>query len=286
MLVLAQAEEFEAYNVKDQAIFLYETFWTSPGELHLPKHIKAAALGGLFRMKKAEAKDLLLAQLQSPEKAFFNVALAAAREMPGADVTAALADELKKAPTRASGIAVVGVGRSDRSAPLAVAEAATKSDLLAMRQAAIYVLSKHRDTSAAAAILLDAALGDGKVAQAAEHALRTVANKDLDPMIVARLASSQGKVKIALFSIAGARGLAAAIPAVRESLADRDPSLRLAAIAALGHIADVQDLDLLITRALAAEPATEVAAARAGPAKWPALRVGDPRAAPRNWPSP
>ena len=86
------------------------------------KYLKIAALGAQFRLQREDAKAAILAQLQSPDKAMFNLGLAAARAIPGAALTAALTEAVQNSqlpPDRQAMLLLALGSRADR-APLAV----------------------------------------------------------------------------------------------------------------------------------------------------------------------
>ena len=266
---LACADGLAAGGKKAEAVALLEAV----AKADLPKHIKVAAIGGQLRLQQGQAKDLLLAQIRNPDKAFFNLGLAVAREMPGAEVTAALTAELEKLPPEREALLLRALADRKEPAPLPAILAASKSESPAVRQAAIYVLAKHGDASAAA-VLLDAALGDAEVAQTAKDGLKNLPGQEVDAAILARLADADPKAKVVLFEISGARRIAAATPAIRTALAEANEPVRLAAIAALGRLAELDDVDLLAGKALAGSSPAETAAAQAA-LRMAALRMSD-----------
>jgi len=95
---LACADSMAAAGRPDAALVLYQAVGAAA---NVPKHQKLAAVAGQIRVRKAAARNLLLEQLRSADDAFFGLGLALVRELPGADVTAALEAELDKlAPAR------------------------------------------------------------------------------------------------------------------------------------------------------------------------------------------
>ena len=267
---LAAAEVLAAGGKQTEAIGLL----TAVVQADVPNFIKAAALRGQFRLQGAAAKDLLVAQIRSPEAAFFNVGLAVARQMPGADVTQALASELEKLPPARQALLLLALGDRQEPAPMPLVLAATKSESAAVREAAVRVLAKFGDASAVA-VLLAAALGDATVAESAQAGLKSLAaSPEIDAAIVAKLAGADAKAKVVLFELVGARRIMAAEPAVRAALADADASVKLTAIVALGQLIELKDLDLLTSRALAGANEQEIAAAQAA-LRTAALRMGD-----------
>ena len=250
----------------------------SQEEVDIPKHVKVAALGGLFRLKtlleQGEAVDLLAEQIRSQDEAFFNLGLAVTRELPGDDVTTALAAELEKLPPERQALLLRALGDRKEPLPLPALLAAGKSDSSAVRQAAVCLLAKRADPSAVAA-LLDAALGDdATIAQIAKEGLGNLSGQEVDAVLVGRLADANANAKVVLFELAGRRRIATAMPNLREALADADASVRLAAIAALGQLIELDDMDLLIGKALAADASAETTAAQ-NALRTAALRMAD-----------
>jgi HEAT repeat protein len=269
---LAGAEVLAAAGKKADAVALYEAV----AQADLPKHLRIAALHGQLRLQHTAGKDLLLAQLRSTDEAFFKVGLALAREVRGADIAQALADELApgKLPAERQALLLRALGDRPQPVPAAVVLAASRSDSAALRDAAIRVLAKSGDASAVT-ILLDAALSGGLVAETAKEGLKTLpASPAVDQAIVGKLAAADAKAKPVLFELVGARRIAAGEPAVRKALDDSDPALKLAALAAFGQLAEIEDLDLLVRRALAGGNQDEMAAAQAALCT-AAQRMGD-----------
>lgn len=266
---LACAEGLAAAGKQAEAVAVYQAV----AKAALPKYMQIGALAGEFRLQKTAAKDLLLAQIRSADKANFQLGLSVARWMPGADVTAALADELETLPAERQALLLRALGDRQEAAPVPTVVAATKSESPAVREAAIAVLAKLGDASAVA-ILLDAALGEGPVAATAKEGLKNMAAQEADAAIMAKLADADAKTIAVLFELAGARRIGAAGGKIRESLASGDESVKLAALAALGQLIGVQDLELLTSRALAGGNSPETAAAQAA-LRTAALRMAD-----------
>ncbi len=266
---LACAEELAAAGKKAEAVAVYEAV----AKADLPKYMQIGALDGVFRLQQTEAKDLLLAQIRSADEANFKLGLSVARWMPGADVTATLAEELEKLPAERQALLLRALGDRKEAAPLPMVLAATRNDSPAVREAAVVVLAKLGDASAVA-ILLDAALGDGAAAAAAKEGLKTLKAQEADAAILAKLADADAKTKAVLFELAGARRIGAAASQIRESLSSSDEAVKLAALTALGQLIELKDLDLLTSRALAASKTPETEAAQTA-LRMAALRMAD-----------
>jgi HEAT repeat protein len=243
----------------------------------VPKYLRAAAISGSLRIWKEVALERLLKELQSPEKMYFNAGLAAARQMPGAEVTAALAGAVQKLPPDRQALLLLAIGDRKDAAPASLFLSASKCQFPEVREAAIRVFVKRGDAGAVTT-LLDAALGEATLAQIAKDGLVRLPGREVDKAICDRLAASDdAKAKVVLLGLIGARQIVTARPAVREAMSGTDPAVRLAALAAMAQLIEVKDLDLLIDRALwqqgnmaapvridAAKAALETAAKRMG----------------------
>lgn len=265
---LACAENLAAHGKTDQAIALYDAVRAS----NVAKNIRIAALHRKSRLAPAGAAETVLAQLRSKDHDEFQLGLALAREIPGNALSVALAGELEKLPSARQALLLAALGDRKDPVPMAVLLAATKSPSTDVREAAVRVLAKHGDASAVA-ILLDAALGEGGAAATAKEGLKGLSGNEVDAAIAARLAQADAKAKAVLFELVGARRILAAVPAVRAALDDPNETVRLAAVAAMGQLADLKDLELLLNRALTREGAEGTTAQRA--LRTAALRMGD-----------
>ena len=113
--------------------------------------------------------------------------------MPGADVTAVLAAELAQLPPEREALLLRALADRKEAAPLPAILVASKSPSPAVRQAAIYVLVKDGDASAAA-VLMDA-LGDAAVAQTAKDGLKSLPGQAVDAAVLARLSAPSPRRK-------------------------------------------------------------------------------------------
>jgi HEAT repeat protein len=262
----ACSERLAAAGKRDDSAMLYGIVRESIDAMEkkdIPKHIRAAATGGSFRVRRGLARELLLKQVLSPEKMYFNAGLAAARQMPGAEVTKALAAAVGKLPPERQALLLLAIGDRKDAAPASLFLAASKSPSPAVREAAIRVFVKRGD-AASVTTLLDAALGEAELAQIAREGLVRLPGKEVDAAICERLGTAPAKAKVFLLGLIGSRQMIAATPAVQQAMADAEQPVRLAAMAALAQLIDVGNLDLLIEKALAqGADAAEIKAAKA-----------------------
>ena len=126
------------------------------------------------------ACPLLLEQLRSPDKALFGIGLRTARELPGRDVTEALAAELSKcSPERQSYLLLALADRND-AAVLPAVLAAAGNGPQTLRLTAVGVLDRLGDVSSVPVLLAAAADADADMAQAALSALARLPGNEVD----------------------------------------------------------------------------------------------------------
>jgi hypothetical protein len=92
---------------------------------NVPRQKQLEAIRGAILARQSGGLPLLLEQLRSPDKALFGIGLRTARELPGRDVTEALAAELRRcSPDRQPFLLLALADRSDAAVLPAVLEAA------------------------------------------------------------------------------------------------------------------------------------------------------------------
>jgi len=226
------AEWFMAHNRTDEAVTLYDTVRQAdvPDQRHLE------AIRGAILARQSAGVPLLIEQLQSQDRKRLGVGLRTARELPGRDVTEALAAELTRlSPDRRPMLLLALADRND-SAVLPTVLKAAQSGPTDIRITAINILIRLGDVSCVP-VLLDAAIeDDAKLKQAAMETLVRLPGKDVDSDLLGRLPQAKGKLKQALIELSGQRQISKALPAVASSLHDTDPGIRGAAVQTIGII--------------------------------------------------
>ncbi|MBM3892032.1 MAG: hypothetical protein FJ388_23195, partial [Verrucomicrobia bacterium] len=228
-----------------------------------PKAIRVAATRMVIVAKGSAGVPLLIAQLKSNDAAMSALALMLARQMPGKEVTTALAAEMDKLPADKQALLLQAL--ADRCCPAAAPTvvAAAKSSDPKVRAAAIQALGKLGDASAVS-LLLEAATGaDADVAQAAQTSLSTLRGKDVDAAIVAAMEKGDAKVRRVAIETLGLRRSTAGTAVLVKAAGDADESVRIAAIKALGTTVGATDFGTLAELVAKAPGAKETAAAEA-----------------------
>jgi HEAT repeat protein len=175
-----------------------------------------------------------------------------------------LAAELAQAtPERQSLLIVAIAERGDATALPAVLQAA-KSGPASVKVTVVKVLRRLGDASSVPLLLELAVDENPALAKTAAESLASLAGKEVDGEIVARLSKAEGKVRRVLLQLVGDRLLTAALPEVIKASSDPDVQIRMQALTTLGYAVEFKDLSVLIDRvAAAAEKAEEAKAAEA-----------------------
>ncbi|MBN1395492.1 MAG: hypothetical protein JW959_10750 [Pirellulales bacterium] len=274
---LVWADYFAAEGKTEDASGCFAIFVLPPEgmfDFHVPKHIRAAGIGGFLCTKAEEVNNILLEQINSTDKTFFNVGLAAARKISGKDVAKTLTGELEKLPAERRALLLLAIADRKDQPPLNVYIRESKNESEEVRKAAVYALTQRGDAEAAKA-LIDIALGEGTVAEAAKDGLIKIPGKEINATIVEKYASADAHGKVVLLDLFGDRGITDATPTVRKALDDPDQAVRLAALAAMSKLIEVNDLDLLIVHSLATDKSKEETAAARSALELAVQRMGD-----------
>ena len=115
--------------------------------------------------------------------------------------------------------------------------------------AALEVLQSLGDASCVPVLLSIAGEDDERVTQAAMATLEALPGDSVDGDLVARIAAAKGAERLALLKLVGRRRIDAVSPLL-EAIDDADAEVRTAALVALGEVAGLDDVSVLIARTL------------------------------------
>jgi HEAT repeat protein len=236
------AEWLLAHDRAAEAVKLYDT--VSQADVPNQRHLEA--IRGAILARGSAGIPLLIEQLQSPDKNRLAVGLRTARELPGRDVTEALAVELARlSPDRRPLLLLAIADRSD-SAVLPIIYKSAQNGPDDLRITAINTLARLGDVSGVPVLLEAATENDADLQKAAVEALVRLPGKDVDADLQARLAQAKGKLRQVLIELAGQRQISEAAAAVVSSLHDNDAGIRSAAVQTIGIIGqEQQTVDLV-----------------------------------------
>ena len=225
----------------DSAVSLYDAV----AKANLPPHLRTSAVYGAILARGAASLPLLMKQLKSNDPALIAVALRAARELPGAEVSLKLADELVKMPPAIQAMLIKTlVDRGDPSARKAIASLAG-SKTQAVRLESLKALGKIGDASSVP-VLLKVSGSEGEDSTVALASLRSINAKGADAAILKDMTSAQGDRKARLISVLSDRRYAPAAKGVLTETASSDPSVARAACKAIGVLGTPGDIPAII----------------------------------------
>ncbi len=231
-----------AEALPDQAVALYDAVRGAAG----PAYLKTAATRGAILARGAAGLPLLLEQLGSADPAMFKVALGAGRELPGANVTQALAAEVGKFTPEKQGLVIQMLGdRHDvAAAPALLALAGQGAG--EVRVAAIRALSQMGCTAAVPLLGGLAVSGEAEIAKAALSALAGFQGHDVDAAIVALLNRPDAKLRAVGVELVGRRRITGACAELLRLTADADTQVSAASFKVLGDIAGPSEITPLL----------------------------------------
>ena len=231
------AEWLLAQGRTADAVKLYDTV----RQANVPEQRHLEAIRGAILARGSDGIGLLIEQLQSPDREKVGIGLRTARELPGRDVTEALAAELDRLnPERRPLLLLALADRKDDAVLPAVLKAAQNGPT-PLRVTAIHTLIRLGNVSCIPALLEAATEGDAELEAAAVETLVRLPGKAVDADLVARLPQAKGKLRETLLTLAGQRQIGAALDAVMASLEDSDAGVRGAAVQAIGIIGTNQE---------------------------------------------
>jgi HEAT repeat protein len=211
----------------------------------LPKQSILEATRGAILARKADGVSLLVEQLRSPDKVFFQLGLGTARELMEPEVAKALLAEIVGAkPDRAALMLYVIADRRDPGVLPAVLEATTSGDQQ-VRVAAINILPRIGDESCVPTLLKLADTDEAELAAAAKAALAGLPGAKVDAAITGRLASADNQSLPLLIELVGMRRIDAKADLLK-AVGNPQPAVRNAAWMALGATVAPNDLSLLV----------------------------------------
>jgi HEAT repeat protein len=213
---------------------------------NVPKQRQFEAVRGAILARGTAGIPLLVEQLKSPDMGFFSIGVRTARELPGREVTQAVARELDQAnPDRQIPLLLALADRTDAAVMPKVLEVAERSPK-ALRMTALGLLDRYRDLACVPVLLNGATDNDAEIARIAKTILGRLGGKEVDADLLARLRLASGKMRQALLELAGQRRIQAAVPMVMQSTEDSDISVRRAALDAVTVLGTEQQVAGLV----------------------------------------
>ncbi|MGE5294620.1 MAG: HEAT repeat domain-containing protein [Solirubrobacterales bacterium] len=236
------AEKYLAQDKSEQAKKLYDAVCVAD----VPKQRILDATRGAILSRGLAGVPFLVEQLTSADKGRVGIGLRTARELPGEDVTKALAASMDKLNAERQPLLLLALSDRKDAGVLPVIVKVAQSGSTPLRTTAAGVLVRVGNVSSLPVLLEAAVQEDAGLVQAAKTTLAKLPGKDVDDDLVARLSQATGKTRQVLIETMGRRLLDGALPAIVQSLGDSDAGIRTAAVQTIGILGGTDQVDDLV----------------------------------------
>lgn len=237
------AEELLEDGAAEEAAALYGQV----RQADVPRQRIVEATRGAILARGADGVPLLIEQLRSDNEAMVSIALMTARELTDPLASRKLISALEDLEPDLQALLIPALAeRRDAGVRDAMLKAAG-SGAGKVRVAAIQVLESLGDASCVP-VLLNAAVAENEdVAASAKSALAELSGDEVDDTLADRLATAAGAERVVLIELIGRRRIDAVQPLLNVVDAD-DADVRAAALEALGQVANLEQVPVLIER--------------------------------------
>jgi HEAT repeat protein len=223
----------------------------------LPHRARLAALRGSILSRGSGGVPLLVETIRAESYKMSAGAMGISMEMPGKDVTTALAGELPQANQQKRLLLLQTLGnRGDPAAVSAIVPLA-KTGPAVQRTAAIRSLVQLGDPSSIPLLVALVKDAEAAVSNAAQAGLIAFPGTEADAAVVALLNDSDAKTRVAAIEMAGRRRITTAVKPLLKAVRDADANVVGASFKTLGELAGAADIPsvvdaMLKTKAVAA----------------------------------
>ena len=225
----------------------------------------AVCLGGVEGVSPSnrgqDARDtavgIVLDILRSDDQEMQAAAIAMVKEMPGTEITEALAKELPNLSAKSQVQLLSALGdRGDAAARPAVVAAVKYKDQ-SVRIAALRALGQLGDDSSVELLSQAAAGAKGAEQKAARDSLYRLRGPNVDKVILAAIPNAQAETKVELISSVGQRNITAGVATLLETARDSDRKVRTGSLRTLKVIAEPENLPALVKLLIKAKSSSD-----------------------------
>jgi len=193
-----------------------------------------------------EAIGIVLDILRSNDQEMQAAAIAMVKEMPGTEVTEALAKELPNLSPKSKVQLLSALGdRGDAAARPAVV-AAVKAEEQSVRIAALRSLGQLGDDSSVELLAQAAAGAKGAEQKAARDSLYRLRGQNVDKVILAAIPKARAETKVELIGSVGQRNITAGVDTLLQTAKDSDRKVRTGSLRTLKVVAGPGNLPALV----------------------------------------
>jgi HEAT repeat protein len=236
------AETLAAKGNRAEAIAIYDRIL----DRDVPHQVRTAALRGAILTREKDGLPLLLESMREGDYAVFTACARISQEMPGAQVTLALAGGLSTPYTNRQILLIETLGYRRDPAALPALLALAKDGQKPMRLAAIRTLPEIGDLSALPALLELFSAADKDVSAAAQESLAALQGWQVDDAVVAMASGTNSDQRIMAMDLIVRRRMTPAIPALLAATESPDQKVRTTALKKVGELGGPAELPALL----------------------------------------
>ena len=208
---------------------------------------------GTAASSQDDAVGIALEILRGGDREMQAVAIAMVKEMPGAEVTKALAKELPNLSATGQIQLLSALGDRGDAAALPAVVTALKSGDPSVRTAALKALGQLGDASSVELLAEAAAGSSGEEQKAARASLYRLRGPQVDQVIVTAIPEAQARTKVELIGSVGERNIRPGVGTLLKTAKDADRTVRTESLRTLKIVAGPEDLPALVELLLSAE---------------------------------
>lgn len=249
------ADELVARGEQAQALGIYEQLYAS-GE---SKPIRSAALRGMVTSTPEKAVGIVVDVLKGDDQTMQAVAIGLVREIPGTEITEAVAAELPNLSVAGQIQLLSALADRGDSAALPAVFTAAGAREESVRIAALKALASFGEASTVVLLAQRAAATKGAEREAARESLyRLRSSEEIDGTILGGVHRGEPAVRVELVRSIGRRNVEGGVRTLLKTARGADQNVRLESIRALRDIAAPKYLSVLVDLLIKAKSEIEL----------------------------
>jgi HEAT repeat protein len=209
-----------------------------------------------------DAIGIVLDILKSGDQDMQAVAIGMVKEMPGPDVTKALAKELPNLSAASQVQLLSALGDRRDAAALPAVITAVKSKNEPVRIAALKAIGQLGEASSVGLLAQTAAATRGAEQKAARESLYRLRGPDVDETILSGIPKAEARTKVELIRSAGERNISAGVSTLLKTAKDPDRKVRVESLKVLKVVAGPDHLPALVELLLNLQSSSDSTEAR------------------------
>lgn len=199
-----------------------------------------------FAQPADDAVAIVIDALKGEDETMQSVAIALVRDIPGEEVTKALAKELPNLSAKGQVQLLSALGDRGDKAALPAVVTATKAKDGSVRIAALKAVGELGDARSVGLLAEAAGKSRGAEQKAAQESLYRLSGPDVDATVLAEIASAESAVKVELVRAVGERNITAGVPTLLKTAQDANAKVQYESFKVLQALADFKQLPKLV----------------------------------------